>query len=62
MVTSTGPGGCWVKVELIEGDHGGQSSETVRVTQELVAQRVVAVIGDNTTGITKLAATVCQDQ
>ncbi|HPZ43897.1 MAG TPA: ABC transporter substrate-binding protein [Bacillota bacterium] len=49
------------KVELIEGDHGGKSSETVRVTQELVAQKVVAVIGDNTTGITKLAATVCQD-
>jgi branched-chain amino acid transport system substrate-binding protein len=49
------------KVELIEGDHGGKSSETVRVTRELVDQKVAAVIGDNTTGITKLAATVCQD-
>ncbi len=49
------------KVELIEGEHGGKSSETVRVTRDLVDQKVAAVIGDNTTGITKLAATVCQD-
>lgn len=49
------------KVELIEGDHGGQSSAAVKVTQSLLEQQVVAIIGDNTTGITKLAATVCQD-
>ncbi|MCL6611580.1 MAG: ABC transporter substrate-binding protein [Peptococcaceae bacterium] len=49
------------KVELIEGDHGGNSSETVRVTRSLVDRKAAVIIGDNTTGITKLAATVCQD-
>jgi branched-chain amino acid transport system substrate-binding protein len=48
------------KVELIEGDYASNSSEAVKVTQRLVDQQVVAIIGDNTTGITKLAATVCQ--
>ena len=48
------------KVELVEGDHASNSSAAVKVTQSLVDQQVVAVIGDNTTGITKLAATVCQ--
>ena len=49
------------KVELIEGDHGGNSSEVVKVTQSLVDRKAVVIIGDNTTGFTKLAATVCQD-
>ncbi|MFZ5651531.1 MAG: ABC transporter substrate-binding protein [Bacillota bacterium] len=48
------------KVEIVEGDHGSNSSEAAAVTQKLVTQKVAAVIGDPTTGITKLAAPICQ--
>jgi len=48
------------KVEIIEGDHGSNSSEAANVAQKLVTQKVVAVIGDPTTGITKLVAPICQ--
>ncbi|NLK52786.1 MAG: ABC transporter substrate-binding protein [Syntrophomonadaceae bacterium] len=48
------------KVEIVEGDHGSNSSEAASVTQKLITQKVAAVIGDPTTGITKLAAPICQ--
>ncbi|MCL6610021.1 MAG: ABC transporter substrate-binding protein [Peptococcaceae bacterium] len=48
------------KVEIVEGDHGSNSSEAAAVTQKLITQKVAAVIGDPTTGITKLAAPICQ--
>ncbi|MCL6638817.1 MAG: ABC transporter substrate-binding protein [Firmicutes bacterium] len=49
------------KVEIVEGDHGSNSSEAASVTQKLITQnKVVAVVGDPTTGITKLAAPICQ--
>lgn len=48
------------KIEIVEGDHGSNSSEAAAVTQKLVTQKVAAIIGDPTTGITKLAAPICQ--
>ncbi|HBV97682.1 MAG TPA: branched-chain amino acid ABC transporter substrate-binding protein [Desulfotomaculum sp.] len=48
------------KLEIIEGDHGSNSSEAAAVTQKLTTQKVAAIIGDPTTGITKIAAEICQ--
>ncbi|MGI6649275.1 MAG: ABC transporter substrate-binding protein [Bacillota bacterium] len=48
------------KLEIIEGDHGSNSSEAASVTQKLITQGVAAIVGDPTTGITKLAAPICQ--
>lgn len=49
------------KLEIVEGDHGSNSSEAAAVTQKLINQgKVVAIVGDPTTGITKLAAPICQ--
>ncbi|MFZ5644308.1 MAG: ABC transporter substrate-binding protein [Bacillota bacterium] len=48
------------KVEIVEGDHGSNSSEAAAVTQKLTTQKVSAIIGDPTTGITKIAAEICQ--
>jgi len=48
------------KLEIIEGDHGSNSSEAAAVTQKLTTQKVVAIVGDPTTGITKLAAPIAQ--
>lgn len=48
------------KLEIVEGDHGSNSSEAAIVTQKLVTQKVAAIVGDPTTGITKTAAQICQ--
>ncbi len=48
------------KVEIVEGDHGSNQSEAAAVTQKLITQQVVAIVGDPTTGITKLAAPIAQ--
>jgi branched-chain amino acid transport system substrate-binding protein len=48
------------KLEIIEGDHGSNSSEAANVTQKLITQKVSAIVGDPTTGITKVAAQICQ--
>lgn len=48
------------KVEIVEGDHGSNSSEAAAVTQKLITQKVSFIVGDPTTGITKLAAPICQ--
>ncbi len=49
------------KIEIVEGDHGSNQSEAAAVTQKLITQNVVAIIGDPTTGITKLAAPIAQN-
>lgn len=48
------------KLEIIEGDHGSNSSEAASVTQKLITQKVSAIVGDPTTGITKAAAAIAQ--
>jgi branched-chain amino acid transport system substrate-binding protein len=48
------------KLEIVEGDHGSSSSEAANVTQKLITQKVSAIVGDPTTGITKAAAQICQ--
>jgi branched-chain amino acid transport system substrate-binding protein len=48
------------KLEIVEGDHGSNSSEAANVTQKLITQGVAAIVGDPTTGITKSAAQICQ--
>ena len=48
------------KVELVVEDHGSKSTEAANVMQKLITQGVVAIIGDPTTGITKLAAPIAQ--
>jgi branched-chain amino acid transport system substrate-binding protein len=48
------------KLAIVEGDHGSSSSEAANVTQKLITQKVSAIVGDPTTGITKAAAQICQ--
>ncbi len=48
------------QVVIIEDDHRSQSSEGATVTQKLITQGVVAIVGDPTTGITKIAAEIAQ--
>lgn len=49
------------KIEIVEEDHGSKLSEGATVTQKLIARdKVIAIVGDPTTGITKLAAPIAQ--
>ncbi|SHJ95594.1 ABC transporter substrate-binding protein [Desulforamulus aeronauticus] len=49
------------KIEIVEEDHGSKVSEGTTVTQKLITRdKVVAIIGDPTTGITKAAAPIAQ--
>lgn len=49
------------KVEIVEADHGSKLSEAASVVQKLISKdRVVAIVGDPTTGKTKLAGPICQ--
>ncbi|GAB6157393.1 ABC transporter substrate-binding protein [Desulfotomaculum varum] len=49
------------KIEIIEEDHGSKVSEGTNVTQKLITRdKVVAIVGDPTTGITKAAAPIAQ--
>jgi len=48
------------KLEIVEGDHGSNTSEAANVTQKLITQKVSAIVGDPTTGITLTAAQICQ--
>ena len=49
------------KIEIVEEDHGSKASEGATVTQKLITrEKVVAIVGDPTTGITKLAAPIAQ--
>jgi branched-chain amino acid transport system substrate-binding protein len=49
------------KIEIVEEDHGSKLTEGANVVQKLIQRdKVVAIIGDPTTGITKLAAPIAE--
>ncbi|MFZ2948619.1 MAG: ABC transporter substrate-binding protein [Desulfuromonadaceae bacterium] len=49
------------KVEIVEADNRGDKQEGASVTQKLISRdNVVAIVGDPTTGITKVAAPIAQ--
>lgn len=49
------------KVEIVEDDHRSNPSEAATVTQKLINNnKVVAIVGDPTTGITKVAGNIAQ--
>jgi branched-chain amino acid transport system substrate-binding protein len=49
------------KIEIVEADNRGDKQEGASVTQKFITRdKVVAVVGDPTTGITKVAAPICQ--
>lgn len=49
------------QIEIIEADNRGDKQEGASVTQKFITRdKVVAVVGDPTTGITKVAAPICQ--
>ncbi len=49
------------KIEIIEADNRGDKQEGASVTQKLISRdNVIAIIGDPTTGITKVAAPIAQ--
>ncbi|MEG6522127.1 ABC transporter substrate-binding protein [Desulfotomaculum sp. 1211_IL3151] len=51
------------KIEIIEEDHGSKNSEGANVTQKMITRdNVVAIVGDPTTAITKIAAPIAQDK
>lgn len=47
-------------VVIVEEDHGSKKAEGASVTQKLITDGCVAVVGDPTTGITKVAAPIAQ--
>lgn len=50
------------KIEIIEEDHGSKTTEGANVVQKLITRdKVVAIVGDPTTGITKLGAPIAED-
>ncbi|GAB6181052.1 ABC transporter substrate-binding protein [Desulfotomaculum defluvii] len=51
------------KIEIIEEDHGSKNTEGANVTQKLITRdKVVAIVGDPTTAITKIAAPIAQQK
>ncbi|WP_031513879.1 ABC transporter substrate-binding protein [Desulfofalx alkaliphila] len=49
-------------IVIVEDDHGSKLTEGASVTQRLITrENVVAIVGDPTTGITKLAAPIAED-
>jgi branched-chain amino acid transport system substrate-binding protein len=49
------------KIEIVEADNRGDKQEGASVTQKLITRdNVVAIVGDPTTGITKVAAPIAQ--
>jgi branched-chain amino acid transport system substrate-binding protein len=58
---NTGGGVNGRKIEIIEADNRGDKQEGASVTQKLISRdNVVAIVGDPTTGITKVAAPIAQ--
>jgi len=50
------------QIKIVEYDNRGDKAEGASVTRKMITQdKVVAVIGDPTTGITKVAAPICQE-
>lgn len=48
------------QLEIVKEDHRSDKTEAANVTQKLITNKVAAIVGDPTTGITKLAANICQ--
>lgn len=49
------------KIEIVEADNRGDKQEGAAVTQKLISRdNVIAIVGDPTTGITKVAAPIAQ--
>lgn len=49
------------KIEIVEEDHGSKTTEGANVVQKLITRdKVVAIVGDPTTGITKLGAPIAE--
>jgi branched-chain amino acid transport system substrate-binding protein len=49
------------KIEIVEADNRGDKQEGASVTQKLISRdKVIAIVGDPTTGITKVAAPIAQ--
>jgi len=48
------------QVVIVEEDHGSKKAEGASVTQKLITEGCVAIVGDPTTGITKVAAPIAQ--
>jgi len=49
------------KIEIVEADDRGDKQEGASVTQKLISRdNVIAIVGDPTTGITKVAAPIAQ--
>lgn len=47
-------------LEIVEDDNRGDKQEGAAITQKLISRdKVVAIVGDPTTGITKVAAPIC---
>lgn len=50
-----------MKIEIVEADNRGDKQEGASVTQKFITRdKVVAIVGDPTTGITKVAAPIAQ--
>lgn len=48
------------QLQLVKEDHRSDKTEAANVTQKMITNKVAAIVGDPTTGITKLAASICQ--
>ena len=49
------------KLEIVEADNRGDKQEAANIVQKFVSRdKVVAIVGDPTTGITKVAAPICE--
>lgn len=47
------------QIELVEEDNAGQKDQAINITNKLISQdKVVAIIGDPTTGITRVAGSI----
>ncbi len=51
------------QVELVEEDNAGQKDQAINITNKLISQdKVVAIIGDPTTGITRVAGQIANSK
>lgn len=51
------------QVELVEEDNAGQKDQAINITNKLISQdKVVAIIGDPTTGITRVAGSIANSK
>jgi len=48
------------KLVIVEEDHGSKDDQAASVTQKMITQGTVAIVGDPTTGFTKIAGPIAQ--